>query len=241
VFSAQWPVPPPTPVPAPPPAPPMPLPQYSFNSYMPLWRLKLVTWNVPANAVVLKSQLDITSREGVGATQVTITDASVAVGASIVINSLGAKIPQASVVRTAGLTLVRLPIMSMFVGGTMYRGVMLDSANTTMAFTRKCNFAPWLSRFSLARWIVPSILPAYQTLYSFWPYPPPTQLLVASQIPTPWGPANTNANYSPVMDEWSVNLSAVAPPLPLYKSAAALAAIPKSPTNHVAYMPIIGQ
>ena len=135
---------------------------------------------------------------------------------------------------------VRLPIVGVFVGGATYKAVALDFSNITMSRTKKANFAPWLCRFNLSNWVNPVIPAAYQPVYWFWPYVPPLQLLVASQRPTPWGPTNTNTNYSPLMQEWYVNLISVVPRMFPYKTAADLAAFPQSPTGLAVYVPIVG-
>lgn len=210
------------------------------GAYTPLWRLKLVTWNVPANAVVLKSEADVLNRIGLGANQLQVVDAATVVGASILVNSLGQKIPQATALNYGGSILVRLPVRAVYANGTVWKIVQLDFSDVGQATTFKGNYAPWLKRFSQAKVMVPPVPPIFQPIYTFWNPTNLAQLWVVSQVPAPFGPANTNALYSPVMNDWVVRSTGPT----VYKSAAQILAavgITKYSTGYVVFEPVVGK
>ncbi len=210
------------------------------GTYMPLWRLKLVTWNNPANAVVLKSEAAILNSIGAGVNQLQVVDAATVVGASIVINSFGQRIPQAFVGSYAGGVLVRLPVKAVYANNAVWKIVQLDFSDIGRATTTRGNYAPWLKRLNEARFATPVIPPAFQPIYTFWPAPVLSQLWVVSQVPSPFGPGNTNGLYSPVMNDWIVRTSGPT----IYKSAAQILAamgLIKNPTNYLAFEPVVGQ
>ena len=228
VFSAEWPVPNPS---------GSPFPRYAPKIYMPVWRLQLVTWNNPATATTLRSEAAILAAQV--ANQVTITDANVAIGATILINSQSAKIPQAVVLNYAGQKLVRLPIRGIYVGGQIWKMIQTDFSNPYAVVVNRGAYAPWLNRFNELRQIQPAGL-ASQIIYSFWPQPPIYQLYLATQRENPIGPSNANANYSPLMNEWQARALGVSP---IYTDATAVPflALQKMPTNYLAFQPVVGQ
>lgn len=218
VFSAEWPAPYPS----------------NAGDYMPLWILTEVTWSDTEGAVELTSEAAIEAAEIAG--DVTVTPLNVVVGASIVINSSGQKPAQAYVSRRNGLTLVRLPIRQIYVGGAVWKILQLDFSNTYAARTNKGIYAPMLSKFAMLAAVGQP--EASQNIYSFWPAPPVRQLYIGSQVPSPFGPLNANVNYSPLMREWKVISPAGQP---VYTSVAAIAALTKTPTFYIAFQPVMGQ
>lgn len=211
------------------------------GTYMPLWRLKLVTWNNPANATVLKSEAAILAAVGAGANQLAVVDAGVVVGASILINSNGQKIPQGFAGYSGGQILVRLPTRQIYANGGVWKIIQLDYSDVGQATLFKGNYAPWLKRFNEMKIIAPALTPLFQPIYSFWQYPRPTQLWVVSQVPAPFGPNNANAAYTPLMNDWNVRNTGVT----VYTSAAQITnpapGVPRNATNYLAYEPVVGQ
>jgi len=146
------------------------------------------------------------------APQVTITEPGVVIGATILINSLGANIAQAFVVTIAGHKLVRMPIRPIYVGGQVWKMIQTDFSNPYGAFVNRGTYSPWLNRFLLLRQIPPFAL-ASQIIYSFWPRPPIQQFYLATQRPNPIGPSNANLSYSMVLMlvTLSSQMSSIAP------------------------------
>jgi hypothetical protein len=161
----------------------------------------------------------------------------IVIGASILINSLGASIPQGKVTRN-GVVTIRLPLAGVFVDGVAYKMLRLDFSNQSEAMLYGGNWSPMLGKFDYLR--VKGLPIAWQDIYSLWTAPPPGQLPVARQVPTPFGPGNTNVNYSPVMVEWGVRApGGIRPPYTSYAAIQA-ALLPTWPTSYWAYQPIIG-
>ena len=207
------------------------------GNYMPLWILYTVTWNDESTPVPLKSVLDITTAQTAGS--VTVTKQAVVVGASIIINSSGTAIKQASVSKKGTIPLVRLPIRAVYINNLVYKILQLDFSNTYAVTVNKGTYAPLLAKFFL-----PSIIGqplVTQKIYSFWPLPPVKQLYVASEVPTPFGPNNTNALYSPLMNEWEAKIPNSGL-LTIYTNAAAVEALlGLKQTTYIGYQPVIGQ
>lgn len=211
------------------------------GDYMPLWRLKIVTWNDPSLAVPLSSEASIKVLEGTDPDQVTITDPGVVAGASILINTNKLKIPQAYVSTKAGYPLVRLPAKGIFAEGQVYKMLQLDYSVVAAANTNKGTYAPLLAKFYMLKLMYQPT--ASQIIYSFWPQPPVRQLYVAQDAPSSFGPDNMNFDYSPLMNDWTAKRSGPFPSLYTSENAI-LAAVPpfmRNATSYISYQPIIGQ
>jgi len=210
------------------------------GNYMPVWVLSTVTWR-SGTPTVLKSVAAINAQAGnvtVRRTRSVVTPHDpIVIGASILINSLGASIPQGKVTRN-GVVTIRLPLAGVFVDGVAYKMLRLDFSNQSEAMLYGGNWSPMLGKFDYLR--VKGLPIAWQDIYSLWTAPPPGQLPVARQVPTPFGPGNTNVNYSPVMVEWGVRApGGIRPPYTSYAAIQA-ALLPTWPTSYWAYQPIIG-
>jgi hypothetical protein len=219
IFSADWPA------------------SYAPGGYVPIWVLNTVTWLPGRAKFALRSAADVQSARNNN--KVSVRTLRVVVGASIIVNSSGAAMPQARVTRTGGVVRVMLPVAGVFVSGTAYKMARLDFSNYGEARAYGGTYAPLLSQFNTMR---AKFLPScWQNVYSIWGRAVSGQLAVAMQTPSPFGPHSTNASYSPLMMEWEVHNDAG--PAEIYTSYAAIVTggFPLTATNNVIFQPVLGQ
>ncbi len=215
VFSAEWPA------------------SYAAGSYVPIWVLNTVTWFPGRTPTLLKSVAQIQAARP----YVSLRKLAVVLGASILVNSAGTCIPQGTCWNQGAVKMVRLPAPGVYVNGVACQMLQLDFSNYSEALAFRGTYAPMLAQFNAMR--TKLLPPAWQNVYSLWTIPPLMQLPVATQVPSPFGPANTNGLYSPLMNEWLVQtLTGSSVPFTSY-AAIAGSGLQTSVTNNMSYQPIL--
>jgi hypothetical protein len=208
----------------------------SRNNYMPLWVLYNVRWYTGKTPALLRSVADVNTARAAG--KVSVTKTTIVVGASIVVNSAGVCIRQGSKVQQGLSVIVTVPVYGLFVGGTTYRMLMLDFSNRAEAQAYGGNYSANMAQFNALR--LRGLTPAsWQNVYSLWNVPSPGQLPVGLQVPSPFGWQNANANYSPLMNEYSVRTLTYPPPLYTSYSAITTAGLPTSVTGNFIFQPVL--
>lgn len=193
------------------------------SNYAPIWALRLVTWR-SGSSVVLKSAADVLTNHNVS-----VSSPGIVIGASIVINSSGTKIPQARVYASGVNRFVILPLGGVYANGNTYYNLRLDFSQSFEANAYRGTYAPALSRFNALR--IQNRPPCWQKLYSIFTVPKVGQLPVAVAAPGDMG-------YSPLMNEWTVYSKTTNV---IYKDAASLTAAYKTAvTNYMSFQPIVG-
>ena len=174
--------------------------KYTPGSYMPLWVLNIVTWypGKTSSTLTSKSAIDTVRKAG----KVRVSRLRVVVGASIIINSSGAAMRQASVRVMGARRLVTVPLGGMYVDGEGYGVLRLDFSSNAEAGRFGGNNAPLMAQLNIIR--VKMLPVPWQVIYSLWTIPPLHQLDVGSEVPTELGPHNANPDYSPVMFQLGV-------------------------------------
>lgn len=205
VFTSQWPA------------------RYVGTTYVPIWVMWTVTWNPGTTPTELRSFNDINAARR--ANYITIRRQRIAIGASIIINSLGVYPEQAIVTDVGGHKNVQLPIALVYRDGLIWQMLRLEFQRKDEAMLYGATYAPNLSKFQVIK---------RTTL------PRPWQYFLCTWTRSAVGQLPVAVEYSPLMNEWIVYPPTV--PSVVYTSWAQIQAanLPVMATIYFAYEPIIG-
>lgn len=208
--------------------------QWPSNTYMPIWKIIKVKWNVAQNQrITLKSGLDV-AKQG---SKVTLTTTGQVAAASILINTAGAKIPQAQTGFFNGDLWIVLPTFTQYYDGGTVTALYLDFGYQSEASLFGANYAPAMNQLNAIR----NQLDKYKNQI----YPDAWRKLYARfvNMPNQWPITPTvpgDNGYSPIVNEWQLTARGPVVPLPIDDVDDIPGIWLKTPTNFMGNEPIIG-
>lgn len=170
---------------------PSPLgPMNTDTAYSPLWQVNLVTWNAGVETQMLTSEAAISAAAASG--KIMIQKTGIIVNCPIIYSPMGGTLPTATVIGEASQKSVILPLIQGWFDGAKVLYLQTEASDAGVAKDQNVNYVPRLAGAANK-----------DTVDDIYVVSNFSQANVVGSSPHPFGPMNSNLDYSPL---WQVTL-----------------------------------